>query len=256
MNNFVVYEYPLNERMRNFMRLEHHFHQINHFFRHHSICDAQTGILCLIETLNIIDRNDIKNEVTKELERNISALTGFLDAPGINAYKLQQTLDQLKMQVQAIHDMPGKIAQSMRENELINSIRQRISVTSSIYNFDIPSFYFWLHQAAQDRLEQLQLWLSELKPIEEGITISTRLLRDSALFERHTAIAGFFQKVLNAHQTCQMVRIELPNWANYFPETSGSKHRVSIRFLEHNNHNQRPSQISSDVEFNLSCCGI
>ena len=256
MQEPVLYEFPLNERMRNFMRLENQFDQINYVSHHNAIWDSQAGLLGLIEILNIVDKNDIRNEVIKELERNITILTNFLDAPAVNRARLQETLDELHTQAHAIQTITGKVSRSLREDELLNSIRQRVAVSSNINSFDIPSFYYWLHQAPQTRQQQIQHWLSELKPIENGINLLNRLLRDSSIFEQQTADSGFYQKVLNPQQACQMVRIELPRGANYFPETSGSKHRISIRFLAHATPNQRPSQISDCIDFNMSCCSI
>jgi cell division protein ZapD len=252
----ILYEFPLNERMRNFMRLENYFAQINYFSHHNSIWDSQSSLLVLIEILNIVDRNDIRSDVSKELERNIGTLSNFLNTPAVNTSRLQQTLDELHTQLHALQHASGKISRSLREDDLLNSIRQRVAVASSINSFDIPGFYYWLHQPVHVRQQQVQQWLSELKPIESGIALLNRLLRDSAIFECHTAESGFFQKTLNPQQACQMVRIELPSDATYFPETSGSKHRVSIRLLSYENSNQRPSQIVGNVDFALSCCGI
>jgi cell division protein ZapD len=256
MQETVLYEFPLNERMRNFMRLENHFSQITYISNHNSVWDSQSSLLSLIEILTIIDRNDIRSEVAKELERNIANLTNFLDAPSVNTSKLQQTLDELHTQAHAIQHMPGKLSRTLREDELLNSIRQRVSVASGLNGFDIPGFYYWLHQPAYIRQQQIQQWLSELKPIEAGVNLLNRLLRDSAVFEDQHAESGFFQKTLNPQQTCQMVRIELPRDANCFPETSGSKHRISIRFLTYESFNQRPSQIPGDIDFGISCCSI
>lgn len=252
----ILYEFPLNERMRNFMRLENYFSQINYFSHHNSAWDSQASLLVLIEILNIVDRNDIRSEVTKELERNVSILTSFLDIPSVNNYRLQQTLDQLHTALYAIQNSSNKVTRSLREDDLLNSIRQRVAIASNINSFDIPGFYYWLHQSAYTRQQQVTQWLSELTPIEEGINLLNGLLRDSADFTPHTAEAGFFQKSLNPQHACQMVRIELPADATYFPETSGSKHRVSIRFLAYENPAQRPTQVQGDVSFNLSCCSI
>lgn len=253
----TLYEFPLNERMRNFMRLENFFSQINYFSHHNSVWDSQVSLLALIEVLNIVDRNDIRGEVIKELERNISVLNSFLDAPGISSTRLQQTLDDLDTALHDLQAISNKIGRSLREDDLLNSIRQRVAIASNINSFDVPGFYYWLHQPAKIRLEQVQKWLGELRPLENGIAILNDLLRNSATFNTQVAEAGFYQKNLNSQSVCQMIRIELPADATYFPETSGSKHRVSIRFLTYDNSSQqRPVQYNGNVEFEISCCSI
>src|SRR5688572_30254034 len=103
-----LYEFPLTERTRNLMRLENCFAQINYFLNRGSLADSQACLVILTEMLNIIDRNDIRTEVTKELERNIAFLSGLLEVPGINALRLQQILDSLHTQLYAMQNISGK----------------------------------------------------------------------------------------------------------------------------------------------------
>lgn len=252
----ALYEFPLNERMRNFMRLENCFTQMHHFTHYNSIWDNQASLLVMIEILNILDRHDIKNDITKELERNIMTLNSLLDLPTINTHKLQTTLDALYTQLHAMQALNSKPTRTLREDDLLNNIRQRVSVAANINSFEIPSYYFWLNQDPKIRQEQVQQWQAEINPIADTISLVLNLIRDSADFIEETAEAGFFQKPLSTTQVCQMIRIMLPADANFFPEASGSKHRVSMRFMTYPNTKQRPSPITEDVKFQLSCCGI
>lgn len=256
MQESTLYEFPLNERMRNFMRLENSFNQIDHFATRNSIWDSQASIMVLLEILSSIEKHDVKNEITKELERNIGILNNLLDVPEINSHRLQETLDDLHTQLNAIQKINGKIAKSLREEDLLNVIRQRISIGSSINSFEIPSFYYWINKPSQVRQQQLNKWLDEVRPLANAIHLLLNLVRNSATFDTKTATAGFFQKTLNLQQTCQIVRIELPADTNCFPETSGSKHRISVRFLTYEDGNKRPAQVPSDIEFSISYCGI
>lgn len=256
MQQPILYEFPLNERMRNFMRLENHFSQINYLTHHNSIWDSQVSILALIEVLNILDRNDIRGELIKELERNTATLSNLLNVPGVDIQRLQLILDQLNTQLHAMHAGSAKDSRALREDDLLNSIRQRVAVAATINSFDVPGFYNWLHQSSESKRAHIAQWLRELRPLEEGISLLNNLLRDSADFETETATAGFFQRTLNPQHACQMVRIQLSAADNFFPETSGSKHRINIRFLGYDNPAQRPVQIAGDVTFKISCCSI
>jgi cell division protein ZapD len=256
MQQPTLYEFPLNEKMRNLMRLEHQFAQLEHFTTRTSIWDSQASLMVLLEIVNSIEKNDIKNEITKELERNIGILNNLTDAPAVNSYRLQQTLDELRAHLQAMQNINGKILRPLREEDLLNAIRQRTSVGSSINCCEIPSFYFWINKSGAYRQQQLMKWFEEVQPIATATRMLLNIARDSATFDTRVAENGFFQKSLNAQQACQMVRIEIPPESSYFPETSGSKHRISVRFLTYENTNQRPIQVASDVEFAMSCCGI
>ena len=51
-----------------------------------------------------------------------------------------------------------------------------------------------------------------------------------------------------------MIRIVIPRNLKYFPEVSGGKHRVTVRFMEQSETSNRPEQTGNDVEFELHFC--
>lgn len=249
-----LYEFPLNERTRNFMRLENHFTQLKYFAQNNNLWDSQTCLFVLVDLLNIIERQDLRSEVIKELDRNIASLNSLAAAPGVDQQRLQLTLDQLHTQLHAIQNTRGKIGSELRNNDIINSVRQRLASASTLCSFEVPSFYYWLNQEPAQRHAELQTWLQHVRVLEDAVILNNNLLRQSNEFRPYQAQAGFFQQTMQAQNPCQMVRVSLPDSATYFPEASGSKHRISIRFLHHESLNQRPIQVDKDVEFALSCC--
>ena len=231
--SFSLYEFPMNERIRTFMRLESCFGQINHFVNRACAWDLQASLLVLVEIFNILEKFDVKNEISKELDRNINSLSNLLDVPDINKTRLQHTLDDLQTQLHALQHVEHKVTRNLRNDDLLNTVRQRLAVSYSINVFEVPSLYYWANQPVSSRQEQITTWLRETSTIEDSINLLLSLLRNSANFTMYNASNGFFQKTLSSSQTCQLVRIEVPNEVTYFPEASGSKHRVSVRFLTH-----------------------
>ena len=80
----VIYEQPLNERVRTFLRLEHLFCQIDYTLRGYSIWDSRATLDTLVETLEILSRSDLKTELIKELERHIVKLNALQQSPGVD----------------------------------------------------------------------------------------------------------------------------------------------------------------------------
>ena len=72
--NLVIYEHPLNEKLRTFMRVEHLFVQINgcKSFQHESQYSSFFGSLFAL--IDLLERNDIRAELGKDLERNEQSL--------------------------------------------------------------------------------------------------------------------------------------------------------------------------------------
>ena len=69
------------------------------------------------------------------------------------------------------------------------------------------------------------------------------------------ASSGVFQQMLGGARPAQMVRIELADDLNCFPEVSANKYAINIRFnsLECN---QRPRPCDFDVPFSLTLCNL
>ena len=77
----IAYEQPLNERMRNFLRLDFLYQQA---VIHHTRPDpwsTRAAVSALLEILAITQRGDIRSEVLKELERQMTQLSRLQHAP-------------------------------------------------------------------------------------------------------------------------------------------------------------------------------
>jgi cell division protein ZapD len=251
-----LFEYPLNERMRVFMRLDSLFLEIKHYLQGQEQWDSQASIMTLIEIVNILERNDLRTELLKELDRNLNNLNRLLSSPTVNTTTLNNTIDKLTARIKSIQSITGKVTKSLRQDDLLNSIRQRAAISSSICSFDIPGFYHWLQQPANIRQSRISSWLNNFKIIQDSIHLLLNLLRESSIFETKTAEKGFYQKTLDFQQSCQIVRILAPIDNTTFPEISGGKHRINVRFLHYENDSKRPQQYNQNITFDLCCCVI
>jgi len=253
--NQVIYEQPLNERVRTFLRLEFLFAQIEHTLMGKSAWDSRATLASLIDVLNILSRTDLKSEIIMELERQITNLSPLEDSPNVDRVKLGQILDEMDLVVDQLHATQGQIGQHLRQNEFINSIKQRSSISGGACGFDLPAYHFWLQQPSETRLQNLQQWLSAFDNIRSSINLILHLIRDSSSPKKETAVGGFFQQSLDINAPYQLIRVTLPAACPYFTEISGGKHRFTVRFMEMSL-DERPAQTSSNVDFELTCCMI
>jgi len=70
----LVFEQPLNERMRTFLRLDFLYNQALHHNEMGSPWGSRAAMSSLIDILAITTRGDVRSDVLKELERQGSAL--------------------------------------------------------------------------------------------------------------------------------------------------------------------------------------
>lgn len=249
----VIYEQPLSERMRTFLRLEFLFQTGIHHARGRSIWDSRAAINCLLDILAIFARSDLKSEVLKELERHTANLTAMQSNPQVDRDKLADIMRQLDTLSARLHAHRGQIAHSLRQNEFLASIQQRSSISGGSCAFDLPAYHHWLQRPAPERVDQLLEWYSVFDLIRTSVDVILELTRQSATPAREVAKAGFFQQNLPPSLPCQMMRVSVPRCSPYFAEISGSKHRFTVRFMEASL-NGRASQTTDDVEFELTRC--
>ena len=255
MKNNIVYEQPLNERVRAFLRLESLAIEAVHNLHRPSAWDSRAALHSIIDIFNIVGRSDFKTEVMKELERQASSLSALEHKPGIDHKRLAGILDQLDLLTDRLHSLGGPVGQAFRDNEFLKSIMQRHSIPGGTCHFDLPAYHLWLQQPAEIRIRELEQWLQESEPLTRPIELILRLIRDSADARPATATEGFYQQSLDTAIPYQMIRVFVPAGFPYYAEISGGKHRFTVRFMQQNP-NGRATQVSENVNFELACCVV
>lgn len=255
MENKIIYEQPLNERIRNFIRLEHLFQQASYTLRGYSIWDSRATINSIIDILDILSRSDIKTEILKELERHQSSLSKLAGVPGVDKEQLNSILAQLTSSQTELHAINGQLGQKLRDHDLLSSLRQRSTVAGGSCHVDLPAYHYWLQQAPENRINILENWLDELNPVSRPISLMLGIIRESTNLQDMTAEKGFYQQNLDTNSPVQLIRVALGDESPYFAEISAGKHRFSVRFMRPQD-NERPVQSQDDIQFKLGCCVI
>jgi cell division protein ZapD len=255
MQNKIIFEQPLNERMRNLLRLEHLFDLINE--RSHdtvSKWDYREILESLLEINDLLSRSDFKTELIKELERHSAMLTALENNPAVDQARLKRInseLCEISVELKSSSYQPGSI---LREDELVTSFKQRTSIPGGTCNFDLPRFHHWLNQSSSKQQEDIARWSKDILPIKKSTYLALDMIRNSSNPVKGKATSGFHQQHIESNTPCQLIRVLLPAATRYYPEISGGKHRFTIRFMEETITSDRPSQTSNDVEFELHCC--
>lgn len=253
MSNLMIFEHPLNERMRVFLRLEHLFEKVEYFTPKMDQWDTRAAVEGLLDILAITARADIKTELLKEIDRNLSTLVRIGNQPGVDPAALQGVIADLEHAAGGIHELNGPIGASAREDDFLKAIAQRSAIPGGACSFDLPLYHHMLTQSPDRRSERLRHWLQPMSPVSKAIGLLLSLARTSARPRPLTAETGFFQEALDPHAPAQLVRVGLAPELALFPEISGHKNRFSIRFMRAST-GGRPVQVRDDVEFALTCC--
>jgi len=251
VNTSITYEFPLNERIRVFIRLEQLFQQFSHFAKGATAADKRAAVAVLLDIVMIFKRNDLKSEVLKELDRNSRILKTALEQQQEANVSLLSELTEISQKLHAVH---GKIGSNVMQNDLFQSIAQRSAIPGGTCSFDLPEYHHWLEQAEPIRVTNLQQWSSPFDDIRHAIGLILYFIRDSGTSTEEVAHAGFFQIALDKDLSHQMLRVHVDQSIPCFVEISGGKHRCSVRFMNPSVNNERPAQSSDNIPFTLTCC--
>ena len=254
MNNTITYEFPLNERIRVFIRLEQLFQQFIHFSAGETVADKRAAITVLLDIMSIFRRNDLKSEILKELDRQATALNKIAASEGVDTEILENILDQLAKISKKLHAVTGKIGINIMESDLFQSITQRSSIPGGTCSFDLPEYHYWLEQDESIRIKDLQHWSGPFIDIHTAIDFILNFIRNSRSASQEVAVAGFFQISLDKSQPIQLLKVSVDKSLPCFAEISGGKHRCTIRFMEPSADDKRPTQSTDDIPFALTCC--
>ncbi len=250
----IIYDHPLNERVRTLLRLEDLYVKVKHFSALSDRMEHHAALLTLFEIQEVACRADLKSDLLQELERQKHTLEALRNNPAISEQALNEVLLDIDSVASSLHGMSGKVGQHLRENEWLMSIKQRTSIPGGVCEFDLPSYHFWLNQDEALRRQDLASWLAPMLPIRDGMAIVLRMLRDSGKTSRHTATHGAYQQMLSG-RIAQMLRISVAQSLPCFPEISANKYAINIRFTTLGG-TQKPRGCNVDVEFGLTLCNL
>lgn len=258
MNTQITYEFPLNERMRVFMRLEHLFIQLKHFLTGNTASDKRAVITTLIDILSIFSRNNLKSELLIEIERLSRVLSVVATNPDVDKQKLQDMLGRLEDTKNNLYASSGKVGGKLIANNLFQSVSQRSAIPGGSCSFDLPAFHYWLTQDEAVQSKELNEWTQPFLEIHNAIELVLNFIRQSNDPSEEVAKAGFFQLSLplDMNESVQLLRVQMPKDTPYFAEISGGKHRFTVRFMSLGHDCDRPTQTNRDVPFSLTCCQL
>lgn len=249
------YDYPFNERIRTLLRVEDLFAKVlynvdaGHEYQHHC------ALLTLLQILDVVDRAELKLDLLQELDRQKNAMRSLVGNPAIVADALQSTLADIEIAANALRAETTKLGQTLRANEWLMSIKQRAGIPGGVCEFDVPSYHYWLGLGEARRREDLDSWLKPLIPMQQAIVIILRILRGSGATSKLVAVNGAYQQMLGGAKPAQMLKIEIADDLNCFPEVSANKYAINIRFNTLDC-TQKPQKLEEDVKFSLTLCNL
>ena len=249
----ILYEYPFNERIRTYLRLEHLFRRLTQLVARDQALDHHYALSTIFEVMDVGARADLKSDLLKDLEKQRQVLNGFRGNPSISERALDGIVGQLEHCFSGLTSVPGKAGISLTDNDWLMSIRSRVGIPGGTCEFDLPAYFAWQHQPAESRRGDLHRWASTLAPLADSVTLLLKLLREAGSPQKVIAPMGQFQQNLPQGRSFQLLRLSIEQAQALIPEISGNRLMVSIRFMRQAA-DDRLHPTNEDCAFELTLC--
>lgn len=249
----TLYEYPLNERVRTYLRLEHLFVRLSTLMARTEAIDHHYALATIFEVMDVAARADLKSDALKDLDKQKQTLNSYRGNPAIAEHVLDAILGQIEQTFSNLNAQTGKAGHSLTENEWLMAIRSRINIPGGTCEFDLPTYYAWQQRDPDTRQSDLQRWASTLEPLATAVNLLLKMLRESGAPQRVLASNGQFQQMLPQGRTFQLLRLFIDPQNGLIPEISGNRLMVSIRLMQLLAE-ERLQPCHIDTTFDLALC--
>ena len=240
-SDVITYEFPCNEKIRTYLRLEALFHRFDWLAAQDSPVAHHCAIGALFDLTDATARSDLRNELVQSLERRRQQTE--------SGTPRHQQLTEL---IHNITRIVGKSGQSIRENEWLQLIRTRQTLAGGTCEFDLPVLHHWLSMPFAVRNEELQGWVASFEPIRNAIRMVIDEIRGTCLIQELDAKNGSLQYPVNGRRYL-LARIQMPADSNIIPEVSANKYMLWIR-LSNPDDNHKLHPVKENVRFTLGLC--
>ena len=252
-HSVILYEFPFNERIRTYLRLEDLFLRLSTLLARTDALDHHFALASIFEIMDVGARADLKSDILKDLEKQKQLLNAYRGNPAIAETVLSSVIAQVEGCFEALNTTSGKTGQSLTENDWLMNVRSRIGIPGGTCEFDLPAYFDWQHRSADIRINDLQSWASALTPLSDSIHLLLKMLRDSGAPQKVFAQGGQFQQTLPQGRTFQLLRLAMDPALHLVPEISGNRLMVSIRLMRLDAENKlHPA--NEDCTFEVALC--
>ena len=249
----ILYEYPLNERIRTYLRLQHLFARFNKLTLRPEALDHHYALTTIFEIMEVASRSELKSEILKDIERHKQLLNGYRGNPSISEKALDLIIEQLDQRFVALNTMVGKLGTPLGESEFLNSIRSRTAIPGGTCEFDLPAYHAWQHHEPAARQANLHEWSQQLAPLASSVQLMLKMMRESGSTQKVMANGGQLQQNLPQGRNFQLLRLRIDDSLNLTPEISCNRLLVVIRLMQQQADGKLISS-KEDTPFEMTLC--
>ena len=244
----AIYEEPVDERIRKFLKLENYFLKLNYHKNIDTTFDSFSALSNIIMIYNILSRVEVKSELIREIDFQKTRYQEYIKIENSDKIKLSSLMEKQDYILNNLHNLKLNYLNDFNNDEFFQFCIKHFETNSSELDY-------WLTRDHAIRLNQLNLWLELLKPIESSIIFCLDILRRSSDTNEICAKKGFHLVKINNEKKIRLLRITMQSDNYYFPRISIGPQRATITFMMLNETNKFV-QLKENVSFVMDLCYI
>ena len=252
----ILYEFPLRDSAKLFLRLEVLGRQLKQANGHRGPERNRAAAHTVLSALDLVFREDLRAHLLQQiyhLQRNYEILRAREDIRQEGLKAILAELEQFRLELVALK---SNEVRTLRFDPLINSLRQRGSVTDAAMAVDLPMYQWWLQAGEERRREDIQRWTEAFQPLMDANGKFLALLRQRGEYRDCEASQGAFTASITLGHELWMVRIAVPADTPCFPQVSGASDsgKVHVRFMQTPSGKEAAEPYRADFPFKLAVC--
>ncbi len=244
----VIYEEPMDERIRKFLKLENHFLKLNYHKDIDTAYDSYAALNSIILIYKILSRVEVKSELIREIDFQKNRYSEYIKLENSDKTKLNSIMEKQDVILNNLHSLKPSYLKDLNNDELfVSCVKHNENLSTELD--------YWLTRDHNMRLNQINLWQELIKPIEHSIYFCLDILRKSSETNEICANNGFHLIKIEHEKKIRLLRVTMQTDNYYFPRISLGPQRATISFMMINENNKF-IQIKENISFVLDLCYI
>ena len=252
MKEYIIYEQPAAENIRNFLKCEYLFEKFNSALSQQDLWGVKSSISTLLEMSDFFSRINLKVELLKDLEKCMLYFNNLTKNNDVDAIVLDDFISKIEEAINMLNNINGNPSKLIVDNDFLMQINNKIHIPAGDNFFDMPSYLNFLSSSKSSILDHINIWYEPFNPLILASKLILNIRRNTADFVQYTSSKSYFEKKLNKNSRVDLVRIKLLKIDNLYPVISVNRQNINVIFKTSYGKNKLSKQITENNEFSLS----
>jgi len=254
----IAFEFPLNERIRRLLRIEEIYQKFEHQLKNTHDYFEFGCFNTLFEIVQLVSRSDLKIDFLQELERQEKKQSTLQSDQALKEEQLdlKKIISMIQVARKKLENIDVKPGFNFNNNLFLEEVKKRITSPGGLLDVDFPNFHNWtIQKTRKSKLEDFKSWSEPLMVFKDSASVLLIILRNQCHLELLKVKEGKHQKTIDPLKTFDLIRLEIAENLDVYPEISANKYTVNIFFKELSKE-LRKEAVKSNLEFKYSICWL